>query len=127
MTFIKEHWFKLTLSLVAVIVAFIVGFYFLYSLPKHNADLIAQQDAEQKAQEQEQRNREDLILARKRLYLSCLQTAEDNYSAHWDDTCSRNGLPEDCSLNLNLADRLNDELKESKDECETVYRISIEY
>ena len=113
-------------TFLAVGLLVIVGIYFLYLLPK-------QQKAElefekQKYKEEQMLDLEEKININKKEeenrqgYLDCLVKGGELYQEHWKEECIRLGKKIDssgwsCSLPKDIADSLNNSLKEGRDFC----------
>jgi hypothetical protein len=118
-------------TFLAVGLLVIVGIYFLYLLPK-------QQKAElefekQKYKEEQMLDLEEKININKKEeenrqgYLDCLVKGGELYQEHWKEECIRLGKKIDssgwsCSLPKDIADSLNNSLKEGRDFCKEYYK-----
>jgi len=61
--------------------------------------------------------------AKKMILASCLSTAYSNFESLWNEECEKQGLEEKCNLPKWVADELNSENQQLKDECYKKYPI----
>ncbi len=118
-------------TFLAVGLLVIVGIYFLYLLPKQQkAEL---EFEEQKYKEEQMLDLEEKININKKEeenrqgYLDCLVKGGELYQEHWKEECIRLGKKIDssgwsCSLPKDIADSLNNSLKEGRDFCKEYYK-----
>ena len=61
--------------------------------------------------------------AKKMILASCLSSAYSNFESLWNEECEEQGLEERCDLPKWVADELNSENQQLKDECYEKYPI----
>ncbi len=61
--------------------------------------------------------------AKKMILASCLSNAYSNFENLWNEECEKEGLEKECSLSKWVADELNSEYQQLKDECSKKYPI----
>ncbi len=61
--------------------------------------------------------------AKKMILASCLSSADSNFESLWNEECGEQGLEEKCDLPKWVADELNSENQQLKDECYKKYPI----
>jgi hypothetical protein len=107
---LSVNWFKASLALAIIIVALSVGHYTMVTLPALNREqMAAQQEAEKRRGLQAIYN--DVGLQ------SCLDSASKNYHTDWEAECNARKLGIDCRLPGGVADRFEERLRESRNEC----------
>ena len=59
-------------------------------------------------------------------YEDCKTAAFNEYQKRWSATCAARNSPPDCQLPLELANAYENDWRESRKECETIYRIKLD-
>jgi hypothetical protein len=119
---------KNSIIIAIAVVAFSVFYYFVIFLPAEQKAFREQQlkiEAEKQVQYEvaETRKREQQRTARYAL-LACFDRAVETYSMDWKSNCKSRGLPDNCTLPLNLADSLGKDRDRRKDDCFRLYPVN---
>jgi hypothetical protein len=94
------------LGIAGLIIALSIGYYFVIYIPQK--DRLKEESAKQLQQQVE---------ANRVLLNNCLISAEVRGSNFWDSECEGKGLKEDCRLPTYNADRVDNHIKDDKNEC----------
>lgn len=116
--FLNENWFKLVLTLIALLALGIYAYQTLVVLPREKAD------KENKAS-LEKINKEQKRLKSEGYYLQCKVAARDDYNANWNSNCKSHAFKPNCTLPIELAEALNKSLKNAEEICFKEYKIDI--
>lgn len=95
--------FNLSVIATFLLIGFSVFYYFVIFLPGKESTRLEQEEAKQS-------DRQVMINA-------CLKKAYESYKAKWNSICKLDGLKEDCTLNTDRSEIINDYHKDLKDEC----------
>lgn len=127
--FLYENWFKLVLTVIALLALGIYAYQTLVVLPREKEDIENKTyhekiDRENKAT-LEKTDKEQKKLKSERDYLRCKLAARADYDANWNSNCKKRSLKTDCTLPLQLAENVNNSLKTAEEVCFKEYKIEI--
>jgi hypothetical protein len=109
------------ISFSVVLIGIAVFYYYVIFLPKQEqAKLDFQKQQEQTRidlQKNEQQAADDKTQKNRSMLQECLYEADLENFSEWENNCKTRGLKSGCSLPMDLAESIGEDLKEAKDFC----------
>jgi len=131
MNWIKENWFKLSVTISVFLLLCVIAFsffYYLVVLPNKKEAYKEAQDKEQAAQQADAQKKADQAKnLNDTLRNICLSGADANYTANWTSMCKKFGIDNKgalCSLPQYNADSVEQWKKDDKADCYKKYPVT---
>ena len=112
---------KISVILAVLVFSFSIAYYFVIFLPQKEKLALEQQKQLQESKDKKEQQAKDDAAAQvaeaKDNLSTCLSDAQDSNSDEWNSSCKTQGLKNGCELDLDLANSINKDLKDSQDVC----------